>query len=127
VRLPYDEYEEWEPASWSAHMMLYESFTSDVEDSPVDDLGWLDRMAEVCAAAAPPADDEVRACLATLLYEYELPHAVARRVRTLTAGVSGDAEPLAAVGGDEEARCAAVVAVLRAIGHHGELVAAAEG
>lgn len=105
-----------EPASWSAHTMLYLSLSADLEGSAPDDHGWLDRAAEVCA------------CVAALLDDRELSHAETRRARALAAGVHADAEPLTGVPDDDaEARCAALVAVLRALHHHLELVTAARG
>lgn len=128
LQLPYDEHEEMDPAPWSVHMMLYLSLTADLEASPVGDLGWLDRATDVCEAAAPPADDEVRAALASLLADHQLSHTEVRRVRALAPGVPRDVEPLAAVAtADEEVRCTAVMAVLGAVGHHRGLVAAARG
>jgi len=104
--------------------MLYLSLAADLEDSPVGDDGWLDRAAEVCGAATPSAADEVRSSLAALLDDHELSHAEVRRLKALAAGVPADAEPLAGVAPDDEAaRCAGVVAVLRAVNHHRDLIA----
>jgi len=125
-RLPRDEHDEIDPAPWAAHMTLFNALVDDVEASPDDEDAWLDRAERVLADAAPVAADEVRAALRSMLESMaELTPAETSRLRGLTRRVVEDAEPLAGVPDEPEARTVAVLEVLAAALHHRRLVAEA--
>ena len=123
--LPYDDYEGWSPAAWSAHMMLFLSISDDLGSCPAGDPSWLDRAEVVLDAATPAAATELRACLRAILDADTLTAAETRRLKALTRGVPLDADPLTGVPDAPEARAAAVLGVLAAVLHHRRTAAVA--
>jgi hypothetical protein len=121
LALPFDEHEGMDPALWSAHLLLADAISDDLESSPVDDLGWLDRAEALCDIG-PTAAAEVRTCLRILHHDgYEVSAPEARRIATITRGVSWRTEPFEGVGGEPGVRDAAVLEVLAAVARHHEL------
>jgi hypothetical protein len=119
VRLPFDEYEEMQPAVWSAHMMLFTSISDDLEDSEPGDQGWLDRAEALIGPGAPVTEAEVRNCLRSFLGDiFQLSPAERTRLKALTRGIPFDQDPLAGVPTDEQSQVSAILELLQTFLRH---------
>jgi len=119
LRLPFDKYEEVQPAPWSAHMALFMAISDDLEDSDEGDQRWLDRAETLLSSSGPAAESEIRSVLRSLVSDaYSLSPTETRRLKALTAGIPLNADPLAGTPDDEQSRTEAIIEVLRALLEH---------
>jgi hypothetical protein len=122
LQLPYDDFEEMRPAPWSAHMLLFDSISDDVESCEPGDQGWLDRAESLIGRFGDPADLEIRGCLRSFRDDaFVMTGPERRRLKTLTEGIPLDAEPFATVPADDASLAAAIGDLLRVLIEHHRL------
>ncbi len=85
--LPFDEHEESFPAALAVHLRLFSAVVEEMEESDVDDWGWLDAAVEVLRTGDEYARADLRDVLVAVDHDYDLPAAERRRLRAAVAGV----------------------------------------
>ena len=90
VGLPYDEYEETDPAAYAAQMLLFMAVSDTLEETPEGDTSWLDAAVDAMASDDGPGDgwgrSEMRHALLTVRQDNELDRRERRILDAATAG-----------------------------------------
>jgi hypothetical protein len=130
VRLPFDDHEEGHPAWNQASVLLYTEVSDVLEESALDDPGWLDAALAVLTEVEPETQAEggfraqqlFRYLLMAIDNAYQLRPGERRRLRAALGGVPWSADRTPPAPEAEEEHVQAILQVLDLVeAYHGQL------